>query len=245
MTTLTTDYPTEGPLLAGLLLAGLLVSTGCVPAGGSEPAGPDAARPDASTTDTAPDEPLPYARRVIDFRPGSGAGHGRDQLPDIVLGPPTSSGVANPSQDVLTLGDDGEIVVGFGDDTLVDGPGADLVVYENPFLIGGNPDQVYAELGEVAVSVDGDNWTSFRCDPSDNEAGEWPGCAGWRPVRSYDPTAVIPLDPAITGGDPFDLADIGVERANYIRITDRSSAEVTGPTVNGFDLDAVGAVHLE
>ena len=50
---------------------------------------------------------------------------------------------------------------------------------------------------------------------------------------------------AISGGDPFDLEDVGLDRANYVRIRDRSSQEVTGVTVDGFDLDAVGAIHLK
>ena len=240
-----TDRSPTRRQLAGGLLALLLAATGCVSGEAPGRSAVEAGEADASSPDTAASRPLPYARRVIDFRPGPGAGHGQDRLPDIVLGPPTSNGVANPSEEVLTLGDGGEIVVGFGEQTIENGPGSDLIVFENPFLIGGSPDQVYAELGEVAVSVDGETWRSFDCQSADNATGEWPGCAGWRPVRGYDPRAVLPLDPAISGGDPFDLEDVGLDRANYVRIRDRSSQEVTGVTVDGFDLDAVGAIHLK
>ena len=39
------------------------------------------------------------------------------------------------------------------------------------------------------------------------------------------------------GGDPFDLSDIGVEQAQFIRITDVLGDEVV------FDLDAVAVPH--
>jgi hypothetical protein len=48
------------------------------------------------------------------------------------------------------------------------------------------------------------------------------------------------LDPSVSGGDPFDLAEIGVARARYVRITDR----VDQVGLSGvFDLDAVGVIH--
>jgi hypothetical protein len=43
----------------------------------------------------------------------------------------------------------------------------------------------------------------------------------------------------VAGGDAFDLADIGVARARYVKITDR--ADLTGSTPV-FDLDAV-SIH--
>ena len=42
------------------------------------------------------------------------------------------------------------------------------------------------------------------------------------------------------GGDAFDLADLGLESANFVRIVD-SGANILG----GFDLDAVVIVHGE
>ena len=47
---------------------------------------------------------------------------------------------------------------------------------------------------------------------------------------------VDPLDPSVSGGDHYDLADFGVSEARYVRITDR--VDLVG--VDGvFDLDAV------
>ena len=48
-----------------------------------------------------------------------------------------------------------------------------------------------------------------------------------------------PHDPDTAGGDAFDLADVGLESARFVRITDRS--DITG--LNGsFDLDAIALV---
>lgn len=187
------------------------------------------------------DRGLPYATEVVEFSPGPGAGHGQDDFPGIVFGPPQPKASGQGSLDVLSLGANGEIVLGFGDRAIVDGDGADFIVFENPFYVGGNPEQVYAELAEVSVSPDGKNWKTFDCDTEPAEPGRWPGCAGWRPTRSYDPERVDPLEPAVTGGDPFDLEEIDVERARYVRIRDVSK-NGPGPTT-GFDLDAVGFIH--
>jgi len=184
---------------------------------------------------------LPYAQSVVDFAPGEGAGFGQDRFPDIVLGPPEGRGKSNGSLDVLTLGAGGTITVAFEDRAIEDGEGADFIVYENPFYVGGDPEQVNAELGEVSVSRDGENWKTIDCDTEPESPGTWPGCAGWNPVLEYDPEAVDPPKPGITGGDPFDLAQVGLEKARYVRIRDLS--DEGGGRKAGFDLDAVGIAN--
>lgn len=185
---------------------------------------------------------LPYAESVVAFVPGPGAGFGQDRFPDVVLGPPAGSGAGSGSLDVLSLGVGGEIVLAFGERDLVDRAGPDLVVFENPFWVGNDPTRVFAELGEVSVSTDGASWRSFPCDVTGAGMGQFPGCAGWTPTRVYDP-AELPLDPMNSGGDAFDLAEVGLERARYVRIRDLATTG-QGPSA-GFDLDAVGGVHLE
>ena len=44
-------------------------------------------------------------------------------------------------------------------------------------------------------------------------------------------------EPAQAGGDPFDLADLGVKQARYIRIKDAGVSSL-GKDSKGFDLDA-------
>lgn len=184
---------------------------------------------------------LPYATSVVRFEPGTGAGYGDEDLPDVVLGPPSGRGLTAGSLDVLSLGEGGSIDLGFGDRVIEDGEGADFVVFENAFWPGGDRSAVFAELGEVSVSDDGDTWVAFPCDTAGDGAGSFPGCAGWSPTLEYDASALVPLDPALSGGDAFDLAELGLATARFVRITDRSSGG--SPPSAGFDLDAVGVVH--
>jgi hypothetical protein len=186
-------------------------------------------------------ERLPYASEVVRFEPGEGAGFGEDDLPGVVLGPPEGKGREAGSLDVLALGIDGAVEVGFGASVIVDGDGPDFVVFENAFWPGGVAEAVYAELGEISVSQDGDTWFSFTCDTAGGGDGTFPGCAGWTPTLEYDPAVVVPLDPSLSGGDVFDLADVGLASVRFVRIRDVSGAGAS-PTA-GFDLDAVGVVH--
>jgi hypothetical protein len=176
----------------------------------------------------------PFADNVVSFTPGEYAGFGQDGYPHIVLGPPHGGSSSMGSLDVLSLGQWGEIVLEFTDIGVVDGPGVDLLVFENPF---GN----FAETGVVAVSEDGLTWHEFPCDAT-NRAGGHPGCAGVRPVFSSPENGLSATDPAVAGGDGFDLATLGVARARFVRIRD-SGANSYGFTSGGFDLDALAVVN--
>lgn len=197
--------------------------------------------------DSSPETRLPYASEVVDFKPGEGAGWGAENLPDVVLGPPAGAEQSAPASgrdQVLSLGAGGEIILAF-DGLIVDGPGADFVVFENPFWVQNDPENVWYELGEVSVSQDGESWHTFHCDEEGAGSGQWPGCAGWSPTKVYDAQALIPLDPAQTGGDVFDLADLGLDFVRYVRIRDLLESANSTAENAGFDLDAVGVVHLE
>jgi hypothetical protein len=182
----------------------------------------------------------PYAARVVSFEPGDGAGFGQASLPEVVLGPPDGKGNEAGSLDVLSLGKSGSIVLGF-ERALVDGDGPDLLVFENAFWPGGDASAVYAEPGEVSVSEDGETWLTFACDREGDGEGHFAGCAGVTPTLEYDASVQLPLDPSATGGDRFDLADLGLNSANFVRIRDVSD-NGEQPTA-GFDLDAVGLVN--
>lgn len=193
---------------------------------------------DADTdTDTGPrwwGEGDPFADELVSFEPGPFAGFGQDALPDVVLGAPIGGGQRG-SLDVVSLGEGGSIVLGF-DETIVDGPGIDLLVFENAFV-------GWPETGEVAVSEDGETWVPFPCDALDREGG-FPGCAGVNNVWSTPDNGIDPTDPEAAGGDAFDLADVGVARARFVRITD-TGANAYEATNGGFDLDAVAIVNGE
>ncbi len=190
------------------------------------------------TADTAStpawDGPWPFADSVVSWTPGEGAGYGQDRFPDVVLGPPRPPEGGGGSLDVLSLGRAGEIVLGFRDRVLVDGPGPDLLVFENPFA-------GWVETAFVAVSDDGVTWSEWPCDPAD-AAGGYPGCAGVAPVLASPGSGIDPTDPAVAGGDAFDLAALGVSRARWVRIRD-SGANTYAGTGGGFDLDAVAIVN--
>ncbi len=182
----------------------------------------------------------PYAVAIVAHEPGPGAGFGTDRLPDVVLGPPRGAGLASGSTDVLSLGTGGAITVELGVDA-VDGPGADLVVFENAFHIGGSAANVYVEPARVEVSADGVRWTAFPCAA---DAAPHRGCAGLSPVlANVDTNDLDPRDPGAAGGDAFDLAAVGVARARFVRITDAGGGRMDGAGTDGFDLDAVAVVH--
>ncbi len=205
--------------------------------------------------------PTRFISCILSYEPGPGAGFGQDAgpgqvgFPQITYGPPVGGGADEGSTDVLTLGGGGEIAFGFGGNAIVDGPGPDFIIFENPFDIGGDPDAPYAESGEVSVSDDGQTWVTFPCNtgpfpyadagPYDAaDAGpSYAGCAGWHPVLSNPDNGISPFDPATAGGDAFDLATIGVTRARYVRIRDVSFRGAS-PT-EGFDLDATAIVNAE
>lgn len=180
-----------------------------------------------------------YATEVVSFTPGPGATFGHRAMPDIVLGPPQGRGDRSGSTDVVSLGLGGTIVLGFDRD-IVDGPGADFVVFENAFVADGREQRVWMEFAEVSVSEDGARWVTFRCDP----AGSAPftGCAGWSPVYASAESGYCALDPRVSGGDFFDLAAVGVTRARFVRIRDLQTLGAM-PPASGFDLDAVGVLH--
>jgi hypothetical protein len=186
---------------------------------------------------------LPYASEVVRFEPGAEAGFGEAKLPGVVLGPPKGLGLEAGSLDVLSLGKGGSIELGFGSRIIVDVEGPDFVVFENAFFPSGDAAAVFAEVGAVSVSEDGLTFLEFPCDAEGDGAGRFEGCAGWSPTLAYDPNTAVPLDPSVSGGDAFDLADVGLASARFVRVTDRSNAGAA-PTA-GFDLDAIGVVRLE
>ncbi|MFO0738844.1 MAG: hypothetical protein U0270_23295 [Labilithrix sp.] len=201
--------------------------------------------PDGGTQEIDPDagveiEVPPYATKVVSFAPGKCAGFGNAKLPNVVLGPPVGGGEEKGSTDVVSLGTGGEIVLSFEPNVLVDGPGVDLLVFENAFYANG-ADKPFAEIAEVSVSEDGVTWHTFPCTATEYP---WGACAGWHTVSKEDSSS---LDPEKVGGDPFDLHDIGVTRAKFVRIVDKGGMAcnpVNNPKTNGFDLDAIAALHV-
>jgi hypothetical protein len=211
----------------------------------------------------------PFADAVVDFTVGDGGGFGSDLLPDVVLGPPRGGGAIQQSLDVVSLGNDGVITLRFDLPVICDGPGADFTVFENAFHVGTPDGPVFEEYGIVSVSQDGTTFVDMPYDhpishsglagrvpeltarpgPQCSSAGTHSGLAGRVPVLTNPDNGIDPLDPTVSGGDAYDLADVGLPWVAYVRITDPGAA-IPDPgdcippgDKGGFDLDAIAALH--
>ena len=160
-----------------------------------------------------------YAASVVDYLSGAGNDFYSDS--GRALGGPRGGGATSGSTDVVTLGEQGALTLGFDEGlAIANGPGADFIVFENPFEVD-SPDDVYAELVRVQVSSDGVNFVEFptQCGVSGPlgptgtmNPGLVSGFAGVNPVLAHvdnEPT-IDPFDPAQAGGDAFDLADLAL-----------------------------------
>ncbi len=199
---------------------------------------------DDDDDDTQPPLDSHFATKVVSFTPGACSGYNAAKMPGIVLGAPDGSGATAGSLDVVSLGFEGEIVLSFEPNAIVDGEGPDFVVFENAFQISGDSTKTNAEPGEVSVSEDGITFTSFPCAT----VPPYEGCAGVSPVLSSKTNGVSPLDPTVSGGDAFDLKTIGVAHARFVRIRDIGATECPSDPAQklataGFDLDAVAIIH--
>lgn len=178
-----------------------------------------------------------FAACVASFEPAGDASFGHDALPGIVLGPAMPGPGGSGGMDVASLGCGGSITLGFREPVL-DGDGVDLVVFENAFVTG---DTTFAEPARVLLSSDGEDWFEIPCAAASMSTD---GCAGVTPSAAEAATSD---DAATWGGDAFDLADVGLDEASWIRIVDMTEAFYgsemwcTGAG-GGFDLDAVAKV---
>lgn len=160
---------------------------------------------------------------------------------------------------VVSLGDGGSIVLSFAK-AIFDGPGDDFAVFENGFASGS---LVFAELAFVSVSSNGSDWLDFQSRYD-----------GTRPVSAFgtiDPASVHNLagQVAAPNGTGFDLSELTAAAASsggtidlnairFVRLVDvvgnGSTTDSfgnpiydpypTGLASSGFDLDAVGAIHV-
>lgn len=179
---------------------------------------------------------------VFSFTPGVGQNLGQSEefYPANIFGIPSriaSDVVAEATEsEILSIGFGGEIIVGNSDNLIVNGDEADFTIFENVFK---NPinNRFFKEPAIVSVSKDGVNYTEF---PYDFESLE--GCAGTHPTFG----SADYCDSKVSGGDSFDLSEIGMDSIRYIKIkdiTDLVKADESHKyfdfSLSGFDLDAV------
>ncbi|MGE0172229.1 MAG: hypothetical protein AB7T49_05570 [Oligoflexales bacterium] len=151
------------------------------------------------------------------------------QGPDYDLGwidPDDKVALENVRAKAISLGHGGEITFEIlGGGYLEDLPGADFVIFENPFRVA--PELVFQEFAMVGVAqVNKKNaYVWFECSPN---RGDILHCAG-----------VVPTD---EGGDRFDLASVGMNKVRYIKIRDTKTNYNNyniDENTEGFDLDAL------
>lgn len=220
-----------------------LIAAGCDP-GEAGPLAPVADQApvsgDCNPTQSHSD---PFGDCLDSLTPGPGAAFGHDALPQIVLGPPVPAAGGGGTTHVASLGCGGSITVMFDGEGLLDRPGDDLIVFENPF---GTGDSTFAEPARVLVSSNGVDWYGWPCRVAgDGNGDEAPpnGCAGLTPT-TVDSEA--PFEPGTAGGDAFDLSELGLSAARWVRLLDRTEAHYgdarwCAGASGGFDLDAVAA----
>lgn len=179
---------------------------------------------------------------VVSFTPGEGQnlGQGDEFFPNNIFGRPSENAseqaAAASESEVLSLGMDGEIIVANSENVIIDGEGNDFTIFENAFV---NPinQRIFAEPGIVSVSKDGINFVEFPYN-----FASLVGCAGTIPTYGDQDYC----DSEVSGGNSFDLADIGVDSVRYIRIRDltvevakNQNHKYYDISLSGFDLDAV------
>lgn len=225
----------------------------------------------------------PFADIVEDFNPLDLANSfGSEGLPGVVLGAPFGGGEFSGSLDVVSLHSienndngrsgryGGSITLKFSDNIVVNGPGPDFTIFENPFRLEGTTLH-WIEPGIVEVSTDGTNFYRFPFDfvphfdangnlNLQNPFSYLEGFAGVQPVFSNN-LVPNPTNSILAGGDRFDLSsitEVDLPWIQYVRITaigdkwlsDKNGeivrhAQITGSLSgtgnSGFDLDAVVA----
>lgn len=135
--------------------------------------------------------------------------------------------IAEMKSKILSLGHGGEIVLQIKDNGFIsDEPGSDFVIYENVFKF--SKGKLYQEFAHIGVSetLNESDFVWFPCAPDKYDIK---GCAG-----------IVPTE---RGGDAFDLSEIGVKKAKYIKIIDTGNNHNIGENTEGFDLDAMEIIH--
>jgi hypothetical protein len=197
----------------------------------------------------------PFADAVVSVTLGPLGGGGTAEQ---VLGPPRGGGAFQGAAHTLSLGFGGRIVLDLGDNVAAAGPGPDLTIFENAFLVRGVTTlPPFSEPAWVSVSADGVHFHTFPC--AVDAPPYFPGCAGVYPVFATDAAAAlvpsvapieslvgIPVDafvaPAGSGGDVFDLATVGLASARFVRVQG-GALRIGLDGLGGVDLDAVAALH--
>ncbi len=179
-----------------------------------------------------------WATRLVEFQQGPNVEE-QFSYPELALGPAEGN-----IMDIVSLGDGGSIVLGF-EGWIANGDGWDFAVFENSF------GDLFLELAYVEVSQDGQDWRRFP-----NESLTPNPVPAFGLLKSDDVTGLAGKYRA-GFGTPFDLDDVGLEYAQYVRVIDvigdgRDKDSYGNPIYDphptlgsaGFDLDAVAVRYF-
>lgn len=256
-------------LVRALALAAPLAS-GCIQDSGPDPMqGADPGAASRVVPADAPAENVRIADTVVDAPGATGTGFGDSTR---AINGVRGAGSRSGSLDVFSLGytpgGNDHITLAWSHGRLQNGPGPDLAVFENPFLINGGG--AFMDLIIVEVSLDG---VEFRALAHDYTATDptvyqrnpalWSGFAGKTPVLlNVDTNPVAPFDATAAGGDQFDLdtvegsdavaLSIRTSGARFVRLTsaparinpDTGAAYVHDGGSNGADIDGLYGRYL-
>lgn len=183
---------------------------------------------------------------VYSFTPGTlqYTGQSEEYYPMNIYGPPSINATkyiqeTTPEQ-ILSLGLDGEIIVGLKNNLIINKPGPDFIIFENAFINQFN-NKVYAEPAIVSVSKDGITFFEFPYN-----VNSLTGLAGVTPTIGKED----PFNYPACGGNAFDLSDLNIDSVRFIKISDITTQILNNtkhpnynPTLSGFDLDAVSIIN--
>jgi len=204
-----------------------------------------------------------YAAAVASYTPGISG----DAFATEALGAPSGEGLFGGSFDTATLGVSGTVTLELAN-AAGDGPGTDLIVCENPFLLL-ETTLSFAEACFVEVSSDNQHFARFPVTyggplgpfaPFECAEMSWyKGLAGVRPVITKVPGGPDPLDVVRAGGDAFDFADLAddplvlsgdVDLGNivWVRLTDIDSGTVnddSGKAIWDCGIDSISSTDID
>ncbi|MCC7429624.1 T9SS type A sorting domain-containing protein [bacterium] len=182
------------------------------------------------------------ADSLVLFVAGNGASFGQNFLPNNVLGFPDTLATsfvpsANENQ-ILSLGANGQIILGFFNNPIIDGNGFDFTVFENVFYVFGDTTDPFRETAVVSVSKDGLFFFDFPYNPQ-----TLAGLAGLNPTNGNQ----NPQNFLVSGGDSFDLQTVGLDTAYFVKLTDTGNLVIDGSdnfSGGDFDLDAIVGINF-
>jgi hypothetical protein len=172
------------------------------------------------------------------------------------------SGPANGT--IVSLGDSGIAVLSFSG-SIFNGPGPDFAVFENGFSDPSDPEMAFLELAFVEVSSDGLNYFRFPAHSLTPLSSQVPMAGVFMDAKLINNFAGKYI---ANFGTPFDLDELSgltgldINNITHIRLVDvigalsslHGSIDSAGNIINdpypsaiptgGFDLDAVGVIHM-